>query len=231
MRLFLFAIKYTITFYWCTCLSNSNLTDRCYKLFDRPHRSPINTTLLQEKQWLILKSLLSQQTVAVGLSVSSEQAYPSHTCAHQHTQKFTGSHSSHTRIHEHKHLHTQIHKAWADKNAHIQKHPREGYSKWTSQPSKALTSIRHAFTVWLPTDGESHLSARASAKQFQSDRNHFMHICIYSMPNSLALFLITPTCAIYCNCVNCETICVFWMTLFSDGDFPTWNSCCTDTLS
>lgn len=151
-----------------------------------------------------------------------------HTPTHPEVHRITLFTHSHTRAQTPACTDSQ---AWADKNAHIQKHPREGYSKWTSQPSKALTSIRHAFTVWLPTDGESHLSARASAKQFQSDRNHFMHICIYSMPNSLALFLITPTCAIYCNCVNCETICVFWMTLFSDGDFPTWNSCCTDTLS
>lgn len=69
--------------------------------------------------------------------------------------------------------------AWADKNARIPTHPREGCSKWTSQPSKVLTSIRHAYTVRLPTDSESHLSARASAKQFQSEENHFMHICIH----------------------------------------------------
>lgn len=125
-------------------------------------------------------------------SVPDVQTRPTHT-SKARTQRdsqvcylthFTSVHPfgtwSHTHILEWKTpAHTDS-QAWAEKNAHIQKHPREGYSKWTSQPSKALTSIRHAYTVRLPTDCESHLSARASAKQFQSEGNHFMHICIHS---------------------------------------------------
>lgn len=196
----------------------------------RIHKSAINTTLLQEKQWLILMSLLSQQTVAVARKVSAVQTHPTqtHTSTEIHSHKVLQLRRdtlipplcawTHTQVLGQRHLHTRTHsQAWADKNARIQTHPRESYSKWTSQLSKVLTSIRHAYTVWLPTDSESHLSVRASAKQFQREARHFLHFCIYSElvsePNSLALFQIVSTHAVYSNCENCETICSYWMTL------------------
>lgn len=64
---------------------------------------------------------------------------------------------------------------------HTSKHtPEKATVNEPHKPSKALTSIRHAFTIRLPTDSESHLSATASAKQFQSEGNHFMRICVHS---------------------------------------------------
>lgn len=53
------------------------------------HRSTINTTLLQEKQWRFHKSLLSQQTVAVGRKVCLRYKHVplarTNTCTHRLT--------------------------------------------------------------------------------------------------------------------------------------------------
>lgn len=53
------------------------------------------------------------------------------------------------------------------------------------------------FAVRFPTGAESHLSAKASAKQFQSDGKNFMHMCVQraklvgSLPCSSQLVLFT----------------------------------------
>lgn len=190
-------------------------------------QSTINTTLLQEKQWLIHKSLLSQQTVAEGRKkkcVWRANTYHSHT--HTHTHRLAGLQARtlqiraciwHTNPHSHARAQTPARtgsRARADTNTRIQTHPREGYSKWTPQPSKALTSIRHAYTVRLPTDSESHLSARASAKQFQSEGNHFMHICIHRSERAKLVGSL-PNLPYSCCLLQ---LCKLWNDLFTLND-------------
>lgn len=171
------ALKYSIAFPWRTCLSNCYVMDRCYKLSD----SLSKFTEVQSIQHCCKRN-----------SDGSTSPCWASKLLQWEEKCVWGTNTSHSRAQTPARTGSQ---AWAEKkkkNARIQTHPREGYSKWTSQPSKALTSIRHAYTVWLPTDSESHLSARASAKQFQSEGNHFMHICIHSERACQTRWLASP---------------------------------------
>lgn len=49
----------------------------------------------------------------------------------------------------------------------------------TNLAGEQTADINQAYSIIrLPADAESHLSAETSAKQFQSDGNHFMHMCL-----------------------------------------------------
>lgn len=138
-------------------------------------------------------------------SASAARARPTHTCTctHTHTRTQACGFTFALAITDtcmQQTLRRELTKT------HTSKHtPEEGYSKWSSQPSKALTSIRHAYTVRLPTD-ELHLSAGASAKQFQSEGETILRISAYTASE--------PACQTgwlssryFLLCVNCEAIC------------------------
>ena len=81
------------------------------------------------------------------------------------------------------------------------------------------------FSVQLPTDGESHLSVRASAKQFQSDRNHFLPICIQRAKLVGSLPDLSNACCLLQFCKSWGNLLSHWMTLFGYKDVPTGNIC------
>lgn len=174
------------------------------------HRPQSNhITSPQEKQWLIQAPAEPANCCSGRKSVRDAQTRPTHTSTR--ALKHTGwqAHTLHTHAWTHtfahghkKHLHAQIRRQELRKSGRLQTHPGEGYSKWTSQPSGALTSIRHAYAARLPTDSESHLSARASAKQFQKrGKPVFMHICMHSEPQQQGCWLSSRSSrrVVYCT--------------------------------
>lgn len=164
-----------------TCLSNHYMMDSWYELCDsllkftevqpilhrhksetdpQPPTEPANCRRGNKKCAWHTKTSSSHKPAQTHKYICLEN----HMLPHPRIQGHLYSHS-HTRA-PNVHVHVL-------RKMHASTHPRESNSKWTSQPSKVLTSIRHAHTVGLPADGELHLSARSSAKQFQRKEKPF----------------------------------------------------------
>lgn len=100
-----------MAFPWCTCLSNSYLTDRCYKLFDSLSKFTEVQSILhcckRNSDWSTSPCWASKLLQWEGKSVSAAQTRPTHTDSQVCTLHIRAR-RWHMDSHSHVHLHAQI---------------------------------------------------------------------------------------------------------------------------